>query len=167
MTFRRDVLNAKDAQRGKQIVASGKYTPATDRFGVNGAELEIDTTPPSDIDSMTKAQENVVESTTDEWEPQPDDDPHGDRAHETADNEWPELLRRKPFRDQLLSVTDLSRLPAVEPLVDGLLFRNTLAQLCGPPGSYKSFISLNLSCALASGQGHWEGHRIPTREKVI
>lgn len=71
------------------------------------------------------------------------------------------------FRTQLLSVSDLANLPAVEPLVHGLLYRNTLAQLSGPPGSYKSFISVNLSCALASGQTHWEGHHIRSREKVI
>jgi hypothetical protein len=75
--------------------------------------------------------------------------------------------KRKPFRQQLLSLADLGRLPAVEPLVDLLLYRNTLAQLSGPPGSYKSFISVDLSCALASTQGHWVGHRIPAREKVV
>lgn len=58
-------------------------------------------------------------------------------------------------------------LPAVEPLVDGLLYRNTLAQLSGPPGSYKSFISVGLSCALASEQTNWVGHRIRGREKVV
>ena len=73
----------------------------------------------------------------------------------------------KSFLDQLLSLTDLANLPAVEPLVDGLLYRNTLAQLSGPPGSYKSFISVGLSCAVASGQSNWVGHRIPHREKVV
>lgn len=71
------------------------------------------------------------------------------------------------FRDLLLSVSDLGRLPAVEPLVDELLFRNTLAQLAGPPGSYKSFIAVGIACALSSGQKNWAGHRIRKREKVV
>ena len=68
---------------------------------------------------------------------------------------------------KLLSVSDLGNLPTVEPLVDGLLFRNTLAQLSGPPGSYKSFIAVGLSCALASGLSDWAGHLVPRREKVV
>lgn len=82
-------------------------------------------------------------------------------------NEEPVKAERKTFHEQLLSVSDLGNLPPVEPLVDGLLYRNTLAQLSGPPGSYKSFISVDLSCALASGQGNFAGHQIPKREKVI
>jgi hypothetical protein len=50
------------------------------------------------------------------------------------------LERLKSYN--LLSVSDLGNLRAVEPLVDGLLFRNTLAQLSGPPGSYRSLSQL-------------------------
>jgi hypothetical protein len=64
-------------------------------------------------------------------------------------------------------VSDLARLPVVQPLVDGLLYRDTLAQLSGPPGSYKSFIAVGVCCALAAGKSNWEGHRIPKREHVI
>jgi hypothetical protein len=75
--------------------------------------------------------------------------------------------KRKSFTEQLLNVSDLSRLPPVEPLVDKVLYRNTVAQLSGPPGSYKSFIAVALACALASKQGNWEGHRIPKRVHVV
>jgi AAA domain len=92
----------------------------------------------------------------------PEDDDDGRRA------DGSEGRQEKPtFREQLLSLSDLGNLPAVEPLVDGLLYRNTLVQLAGPPGSYKSFISVGLSCALASGQRTWVGHHIPKREKVV
>lgn len=74
---------------------------------------------------------------------------------------------RRTLASQLLSLSDLGNLPAVEPLIDGLLYRNTLAQLAGPPGSYKSFISVGLSCALAAGRTNWAGHRIQKREKVV
>ncbi|WP_157777993.1 AAA family ATPase [Nocardia terpenica] len=80
--------------------------------------------------------------------------------------EEPASSRRTSLRDRLLSPTDLGRLPPAEPLVDGLLYRNTLAQLAGPPGSYKSFVTVGISCAVATGQT-WETHPVPSREKVV
>ncbi|MBF6144233.1 AAA family ATPase [Nocardia nova] len=71
-----------------------------------------------------------------------------------------------PLGRRLLSLSDLAELPAAVPLVDGLLYRNTLAQLSGPPGAYKSFIGVDMSCALAVGQ-NWETHHVPAREKVV
>lgn len=72
----------------------------------------------------------------------------------------------RALRDQLLSLDDLGRLPAADPLVAGLLYRNTLAQLAGPPGSYKSFVAVGLACAVAAGQS-WEGHNVPRRQRVV
>ncbi|MCV7095392.1 AAA family ATPase [Mycobacterium kubicae] len=74
---------------------------------------------------------------------------------------------RPTFRSQLLSVADLAVLPPVRPLVDGLLYQNTLAQLSGGPGTYKSFVAVDIACALASGQNSWEGHRIRDRTRVV
>ncbi|MGE5696833.1 MAG: AAA family ATPase, partial [Candidatus Sericytochromatia bacterium] len=56
------------------------------------------------------------------------------------------------LRDRLLRVDELKALPPVEPLIEGLLYRNTLAQLSGPPGCYKSFFAIAMSCALAAGK---------------
>lgn len=55
------------------------------------------------------------------------------------------------LRDRLLSLDDLANLPPVRPLIDGLLYRDTLAQLSGPPGSYKSFAAVGMACAVATG----------------
>jgi hypothetical protein len=95
--------------------------------------------------------------------PEPDDD--NEDAPWVDDQE--EKHKRKTFREQLLSVSDLGNLPTVEPLIDGLIYRNTLVQLSGPAGKYKSFVSVGASCALASGRGNWEGHHIPKREQVV
>jgi len=73
---------------------------------------------------------------------------------------------RVPLIRRLLSVADLAALPPVVPLVDGLLYRGTLAQLAGPPGSYKSFLALALACAVAIGKP-WEGYRIPRAGVVV
>lgn len=94
--------------------------------------------------------------------PEPED-PYRRNGHHVGPDGQP----KPTLRQQLLSLSDFGRLPAVEPLVDGLLYRNTLAQLSGAPGSYKSFLSIGISCALAAGVNSWEGHRIPQREPVI
>ena len=71
-----------------------------------------------------------------------------------------------PLLDRLLSVSDLATLPPVVPLIDGLLYRGTLAQLAGPPGSYKSFVAVGMACAVAIGAS-WEGYRVPEAGKVV
>lgn len=76
-----------------------------------------------------------------------------DNAEPVAgDTDSPAAWKHRPhLRDRLLSVTDLAHLPPVRPLVDGLLYRDTLAQLSGPPGSYKSFAAIGIACAVATG----------------
>ncbi len=73
---------------------------------------------------------------------------------------------RKHLRDRLLSLDGLADLPPVRPLIDGLLYKDTLAQLAGPPGSYKSFITVGMACAVAVGV-NWEGHRVPEAGPVV
>ena len=68
--------------------------------------------------------------------------------------------------DRLRSLADLGTLPPVRPLIDGLLYRGNLAQIAGPPGSYKSFISLGIACGVALGRD-WEGHSVPEAGMVI
>jgi RecA-family ATPase len=73
---------------------------------------------------------------------------------------------RPHLRERVMKLSDLAKMPGVEPLVDGLLYRDTLAQLSGPPGSYKSFVTLGISCAVALGQ-NWEGHHVPKAGRVV
>ncbi len=73
---------------------------------------------------------------------------------------------RKHLRDRLLSLDGLADLPPVRPLIDGLLYKDTLAQLAGAPGSYKSFITVGMACAVAVGV-NWEGHRVPEAGPVV
>ncbi|WP_431840601.1 AAA family ATPase [Gordonia hongkongensis] len=70
------------------------------------------------------------------------------------------------MRERLLSVEQLSGIAPPDPLVEGLLYRNTLAQLSATAGSYKTFAAIAMSCAVALGED-WEGHRVPRAEKVI
>lgn len=50
--------------------------------------------------------------------------------------------------------------PMPEPLVPGMLYRDSLAQVFGPPGSTKSFLTLDVALRLANGMD-WNGHRLP------
>lgn len=65
------------------------------------------------------------------------------------------------MRSKLLTVAGLANVPPSEPLIDGLLYRGTLAQLSGPPGSGKTFVALGMACALASNRTDWNGRDIP------
>ena len=56
------------------------------------------------------------------------------------------------LRDRILRLSELRNLPPVEPLIKGLVYRNTLAQLSGPPGCYKSFAAIAMSCAPGTGK---------------
>lgn len=66
---------------------------------------------------------------------------------------------RKHLRDQLLDVDALRTLAAPQPLVSGLLYRRQLAQIAGAPGTYKSFLTVAMACAVAAGVP-FEGHRV-------
>lgn len=84
-----------------------------------------------------------------------------------ADREQQDAPVGRPhLKDRLLSLKGLAALPAVEPLVDGLLYRDTLAQLSGPPGSYKSFLALGMALSVAAGLP-FEGHRVPRAGRVL
>ncbi|MGP3708767.1 AAA family ATPase [Gordonia paraffinivorans] len=74
--------------------------------------------------------------------------------------------RRVPLRERLLTVDQLATLAPPEPLIEGFLYRGTLAQLSATAGSYKTFLTIALSCALAAGE-NWEGYRVPKAEKVV
>ena len=70
---------------------------------------------------------------------------------ESTDGQAP--TGRPHLRDRLLrSFDDLLALPPVVPLIDGLLYRDTLAQLAGPPGCFKSFLAIAMACSLATGR---------------
>lgn len=64
---------------------------------------------------------------------------------------------RKPSRFRFLSDEDVERLPAPVWLVNGLLVEGQRSMLFGEPGSYKSFLALDLALCIATGTS-WHGH---------
>lgn len=63
------------------------------------------------------------------------------------------------LRSRLLDAAGLRNLPRPEPLVDGWLYRNTLAWLVGTPGHGKTFVGCDLACSIATGTP-WHDHPV-------
>lgn len=61
--------------------------------------------------------------------------------------------------DQMLTPEQLRLMPAPEPLVNGVLDLETCAWLIGAPGSYKSFVALDLAAHVGRGEA-WRGHAV-------
>lgn len=55
------------------------------------------------------------------------------------------------IRDGLLTSGQVKALPPPEPIVEGLLYRDSLAMLFGPSGLGKSFLALDITLHIASG----------------
>lgn len=83
-----------------------------------------------------------------------------------SDGNAAQAQTRATLRSRLLTVSELATLPPTRPLVDGLLYEGTLAQISGAPGSFKSFVALSLAFSVALGEP-FEEHPVPTRGPVV
>lgn len=63
----------------------------------------------------------------------------------------PTQVRLEQIRAALLATADLESIPDPEPLVDGVLYRDSLAWLYGKPGGGKSFLALDWAGCVAGG----------------
>lgn len=70
------------------------------------------------------------------------------------------------LRAAMLRRSELSRLPEPVPLIEGVLYRNSVAVLSGKFGTYKTFVAVSWAASLATGVS-WFGHRVPERVPVI
>jgi hypothetical protein len=59
----------------------------------------------------------------------------------------------------LVDATKLDQLPKADPLIEEVLFRDTLAWLGGKPGHAKTFIALDMACCVATGYP-WRGYPV-------
>jgi len=71
------------------------------------------------------------------------------------------------LRDRLLSVSGLGQLTPVKPLVNGLVYRDTVAQISGPPGCYKSFVAVGIGCSVATGHPFAGTFTVPQAGRVV
>lgn len=91
---------------------------------------------------------------------EPDDFPEG--ADPNADAEQPktEDSQQKTRVFEVLGVEQLDALTPPEPLVEGLLYQATLAQLSGPAGGGKTFLAISIAAAVAAAVTSWQGFRV-------
>src|SRR5215217_7853525 len=65
----------------------------------------------------------------------------------------------------LMDSKALRRIPSPIPIIDGYLFRDSLAWISGAPGHGKSFMAAHMACCMGTGR-EWFGHQV-TRSKVL
>lgn len=70
----------------------------------------------------------------------------------------PESSQQRPKR--LLTGQDLKALPPTKERIRGLLPAQGLASIYGTSGSAKTFLALDMACAIASGHSHWFGSKV-------
>ncbi len=70
------------------------------------------------------------------------------------------------MRFKLLSATDLSNVPPMQWMVRGVIPSKGLAAIYGPSGTGKSFLVLDMGCAIAAGDKYWFGRRIVQSQVV-
>lgn len=58
---------------------------------------------------------------------------------------------------EMLDSAGLDLVPPLEPLIDGVLVRDSLARIYGPSGHGKSFVALDIAAAVGTGRA-WHGH---------
>ncbi|CAG9273335.1 Putative helicase [Paraburkholderia unamae] len=111
--------------------------------------------------------ERVAREVRGAWVPMPDGTrPNydaNDYAAEHGEEALADLLekpRRPELRIRVLAAHELLAAPPMQWLVHGVLPREGLATLYGAPGSGKSFLVLDLCCALAAGRDEWFGYRV-------
>lgn len=66
-----------------------------------------------------------------------------------------ELSYAEQIKSRLLTTADLKNIPRPQPLVDGLLYRDSLAMIYGPPGGGKSFVAVDIAMTVGSDKQWW------------
>lgn len=73
---------------------------------------------------------------------------------------------RRPLWEQVISGDAIEDIPTPDPIIDGVLYRESSAMLYGDAGVGKSFVALDWALCLASGMDWW-GHQIKEPTKVL
>jgi hypothetical protein len=74
------------------------------------------------------------------------------------DQEKPEN-RYTAIANALRDIEELRTMTPPEPIIDGYLFKDSLAWLGGKPGHAKSFVAVELACCVATGTP-WHSHQV-------
>ncbi|MBC2904000.1 AAA family ATPase [Streptomyces cupreus] len=72
--------------------------------------------------------------------------------------------RLKAMEAELLGTEDLDNIPALEPIIDDVLFRDTIARIYGASGTFKSFMTLDMAGCVGTGTP-WHGQ--PVQQGIV
>jgi len=86
-----------------------------------------------------------------EWRPGTTDETFDDY------DETPEPTRAPRFT--LVTPSQLKQRPAPEWMIDGILLEDSLSAIVGGPGSFKSFVAIDMALSIAGGHP-WNGHAV-------
>jgi len=67
---------------------------------------------------------------------------------------------------RVLSLNELMRLPAPEPLIEALVSHRSAVLMVGATGSNKTFAMVGLGCSVATGK-RWLGHKVAVKGHVV
>lgn len=89
--------------------------------------------------------------------PLPEPEPAGETSEEHFEK------RLLALEGELLGTEDLDNIPALEPIIDDVLFKDTLARIYGASGTFKSFMTLGFAACVGTGMD-WHGQRVQQGE---
>lgn len=85
--------------------------------------------------------------------PMPEPEPEPETSEEHFEK------RLLALEAELLGTEDLDNIPALEPVIDDVLFKDTLARVYGASGTFKSFMTLDFAACVGTGTD-WHGQRV-------
>lgn len=115
---------------------------------------------------MTTAPAWVEDIVTSPVESGPPDDPRDDArgtAGQTSEEHFE--ARLLALEGELLGTEDLDNIPALEPVIEDVLFKDTLARIYGASGTFKSFMTLGFAACVGTGI-EWHGQRVQQGEVI-
>jgi len=103
-----------------------------------------------DADGTAQALRHLIMQAP-EWRPATTDETFDDY------DETPEPTRAPRFT--LVTPSQLKQRPAPEWMIEGILLEDSLSAIVGAPGSFKSFVALDMALSIAGGHP-WNGHAV-------
>ncbi|MDE3725339.1 AAA family ATPase [Nocardiopsis sp. N85] len=94
------------------------------------------------------------------------DEVPADDAQDDETTGDPVADRLAALRALLIDSAGLDNIPPPEPIIDSVLFRDSLAWLHGKPGHGKSFVALDWAGSVAVGRA-WQGHHVTRPGGVV
>lgn len=88
--------------------------------------------------------------------------PAAARRTDTPDDWQPDEDDRDPVADliaELLGTDELENIPTLEPLIDDVLFRDSVARMWGESGAFKSFMAVDFAASVGTGMD-WHGKSV-------